>query len=638
VSGVPKERDSVSPVSVVLQVLAASAGLAALTTFVGGAMLWIRVHALGLPADQAVALLPERLLLIVGAHALIGPVSAGLVALVILVLIGPLNDDGTPRPRLWVALGVLSSMALITVLALVWDLDLFPEQVAMVVAALFGFVIVALTARSPYTRSRHIALVVFAVFSLWGGLLAVLRTSGFPRMEPIGVLLKDTPRSVAGFFIGRTADRLYVATLPVNGDPGDPFADAEIDRVLEIPREEVLRVATRSPVGIRPEEPGRQQAHSLLSELTAQYTIQADGAAGDDAVVTVDPVVAFAPLVHLHSREFAWPMSAEEFLRNSSLAWAHDDNCPDHSPTLGGQVGAQSRAGPPNRGRLRPERLRGEGAYAHVQAGRNCRDVARASFSASDHTRPYDQRRRPEGLGLEEGFYLDLANDKRSGKKRVAHPAGQSQFGGVPTYYERHDEEVDGRPGLRITYWLFYGLSQPPGPSRLTAAIVHEGDWERISVLLHVQSPDSYLPVSVRYHFHDASRDVPWRTVQRAGSEAGGPPTHPVVYSARGSHASYPRAGRYEQVFVAGGRRRFAVYDEAIACPRCPEWRTWELSTDATTQPWYGFGGAWGRVGDMGGTTGPLGPSKYKTSGLGAAPERTLRRPAPVATGGGGVP
>ena len=31
-------------------------------------------------------------------------------------------------------------------------------------------------------------------------------------------------------------------------------------------------------------------------------------------------------------------------------------------------------------------------------------------------------------------------------------------------------------------------------------------------------------------------------------------------------------------------------------------------------EPWYGFGGAWGKAGAIGDTTGPLGPSRFKRS------------------------
>jgi hypothetical protein len=93
------------------------------------------------------------------------------------------------------------------------------------------------------------------------------------------------------------------------------------------------------------------------------------------------------------------------------------------------------------------------------------------------------------------------------------------------------------------------------------------------------------------------------------------------------SHASFARSGKYESVFRTGDRDLLTVEDDAIACPRCPQWRTWEKLVDAAAQPWYGFGGAWGDVGGMSGTTGPLGPSRYKTRGLSLSPNSTVAPP-----------
>jgi hypothetical protein len=172
---------------------------------------------------------------------------------------------------------------------------------------------------------------------------------------------------------------------------------------------------------------------------------------------------------------------------------------------------------------------------------------------------------------------------------------------------------------------MFYGLSQPPGPGLVTPQLVHEGDWEAISVLLlrDRRKRHTYRPLSVRYNFHNEQRVVPWFAVKRAaGGSAtyGSAPlkrlTHPVVYSSRSSHASYWRAGKHRnRIRSAGsGKTLFEVDDDTMACPDCPQWETWRNVVNARTQPWYGFGGAWGAVGPMGGTTGPLGPSRHKGS------------------------
>jgi hypothetical protein len=55
--------------AIALQLLGAAAGISALSSAVGGAMLWLRLHALNLPGDESVSVLPKGLLLTVGLHA-----------------------------------------------------------------------------------------------------------------------------------------------------------------------------------------------------------------------------------------------------------------------------------------------------------------------------------------------------------------------------------------------------------------------------------------------------------------------------------------------------------------------------------------------------------------------------------------
>lgn len=617
--------------TVALQLLGAAAGIAALVTFVGGAILWIRFSELNLPADQAVNLLPKQLLLVVGAHSIAGPAGVGLLAALAFYLLNPYRG-GAPRRWLFRAAVLVPVVgSVIVVVALVWSFDVWPEQLLMLAAIVLGLAAIFVVAAVPAGRG-HMATLLFLVFLLCGAVLAVVRTLGAPAMEPVAVVLSGKPEGVGGFYIGQTSDRLYIAPLPGTGDPGDPFADAELDRIIEIKRDQVLQMTFREPTGVRAKEAGREQAQTLLEDLRALVA----GGPNPDAeqtVVTADPITAFSPLVHLHADEKAWPMSAEEFLAHSWLLWAHDDQCRDWSPGVEDHV-----ATPPTDkaalGRFDRGRLAGEGAYTHVPADGDCDDATQTPISAAAHTRPYDAEERPPGLALREGFYLDVEDAARNGKKPKEPAGAQHLLEGVPAYYERQDVDVGKRKGIRLTYWLFYGLSQPPGASAGTRYLVHEGDWERISVLVAKGKADNeYAPISVRYHAHDGARDVAWRAVKRVGTGGTEDSTHPVVFSAKGSHASYWRAGSYENVFSVAGRRRFAVHDRAIACPDCPQWRTWALLLDARSQPWYGFGGAWGEVRSIAGTTGPLGPSSYKLDGLGPAPADTVRQaPAPIAT------
>jgi hypothetical protein len=258
-------------------------------------------------------------------------------------------------------------------------------------------------------------------------------------------------------------------------------------------------------------------------------------------------------------------------------------------------------------------RLSGPAPYEHpALAAGGCRDGGR-SYAATEFTRPSDPNGRAPGLDIGEGFYLDLLNSARHGEgdDRVVNRGGQSYLEGVPSYTET---QRTGK-NLRITYWFFYALSEPPGPPLVTSQVIHEGDWERISVRAHVLPDDHYEMQSVRFFIHNGYTDVGWSNVQKAPGDDGGASTHPIVYSARGSHATYPEIGNLTQDVPLAGGKAGEVRDVTEACAKCPIWQTWMDLVNAKRQPWYGFGGAWGEYRAAGsGGTGPSGPSTYKST------------------------
>lgn len=597
-----------TPVSLAFQVLGATAGLVALITFVGGAMLWVRFDQLDLPADRAVAMLPRELLVVVGAHSLLGPLLVAAAAAGLVVLLQPLDRSGHIRRRFWVFfLPLLLAVTFVTLVVQAWGMDTGLAAIAVLAALLAIGAIVGTAWRG--SRARYIAWTVFGACAFFGAVLAVIRTIDNPRMEPVGVLTKDDAQGLAGFFVGETDDRLYLVPVPGNDDPGHPLADARADMLLVVPRDRVERISMREPVGIGTDDPGRDQARTLLFDLISREE-QIEGTA---TVTSLDPERDFAPLVHLHSGEEWYPMSARGFIDNSVLSWSNKPGCPAEIIATGRSVPGDKRFGVTD-----PKSLGASATtYRRAPDAPDCDpDTAHpVSFLATELTRPYSTTARPPRLPLPQGFYLDLANGQRRGH-RDAHKEGPQTFlRDVPAYVQRDEERIGRRTGIRLTYWLFYGFSEPPGPRGFTRLVSHEGDWERVSVLLRRgREPDTYVPQSARFHFHNEYRDVPWYAVKRASGTGRRPtpPTHPVVYSARGSHASFWRAGEFESPFETGGRRHFSVDDVAIACPDCPQWRTWELVRGVRDEPWYGFGGAWGKVGSSGDTTGPLGPSTFK--------------------------
>ncbi|MGH2943404.1 MAG: hypothetical protein ACRDLN_11605 [Solirubrobacteraceae bacterium] len=284
----------------------------------------------------------------------------------------------------------------------------------------------------------------------------------------------------------------------------------------------------------------------------------------------------YAPVVYLHSKEQYKPMRVATFLEGAALTW-------------------RTRRG-------RNDVVVKRGAIAAKRLGRGCDQgcYSVGGYLAPELTRPYFERDRAAGLERKRGFALDLADGLRRGEGPAA-----------PMFYELGVRKADDE--LRITYWFFYGYSVPYLPAteggESIVPVAHEGDWENVDLVLGLANG---APRRVEFFGHGKPARVPWVNVERTGEGR----THPVVYSARNSHASYATDAptkRADNTLCLGGGTRVCSVELR---DRGTRWAPWEQGDDALlnaqAQPWYGFGGAWGRASGIADTTGPLGPSVYK--------------------------
>jgi hypothetical protein len=289
--------------------------------------------------------------------------------------------------------------------------------------------------------------------------------------------------------------------------------------------------------------------------------------AGPAQALTVGEAVnRYAPLVRLYSTDTDRPMSTARFINKSSLKFAHDEGCDDSLVA--------------DTGTVKSHKL-GNGGYSWHTNHRvvdfpnpiKCEDEG-DPYTTADYTRPRDSNNETGA----EGFYLNLDNDFRGGTGTDAR-----------VYFEYHNDPRS------ITYWFLYGNNVGPGSGGFDD---HEGDWERISI----QLDNNNHPIEVVYFQHNGSCALPWNDAPKT------PAGRPRVFSATGSHASYPRKGDYTFTVNVHGIP-VDVTDHANAGPR---WRTWKNLAKVQGQRWYGYGGGWGEVGDLDSSTGPLGPSPYK--------------------------
>ncbi len=176
-------------------------------------------------------------------------------------------------------------------------------------------------------------------------------------------------------------------------------------------------------------------------------------------------------------------------------------------------------------------------------------------------------------------------------------------------YSYSYEADANGGQGAHaITYHLFYAYNDGP-PEGVGEIQNHEGDWERVTILL---DPQTNQPVEMRYSAHEGDNSV------RSGPYIPLEDGRPVVYVGKGSHASYPEPGQWHtdgpgvHDYASDDGIRFDLADQP--------------PVDVAEQPWYGSHVLWGErgtsseipdwlpgVGALNGvTTGPTGPSPEK--------------------------
>ena len=197
-----------------------------------------------------------------------------------------------------------------------------------------------------------------------------------------------------------------------------------------------------------------------------------------------------------------------------------------------------------------------------------------------------------------EGFYIDFPGDAfapgciyERDYQRYNEDRNAVVYAHVATQADRPDR-------LAIQYWFFYYYNDYNN--------LHEGDWEGIQLMFDVGTVAEALqvdPISIGYSQHFGGEVADWDDgkLERTG-------THPVVYPAVGSHASYFSPALY---LGRSGSQGFGCDDTQNADRR--------LEPDVVLLPdevndrddplaWLSFEGLWGeqRFGPFSGATGPL--------------------------------
>lgn len=128
-------------------------------------------------------------------------------------------------------------------------------------------------------------------------------------------------------------------------------------------------------------------------------------------------------------------------------------------------------------------------------------------------------------------------------------------------YLRDQDNRVTG---AWLQYWFFYYYNNFP----INGGADHEGDWE----MIQIRVDSSATPKFAVYAHHDSGGWSRWEDVEKARSD----PDRPVVYVARGSHASYFQKGSVGQDFYNDGENPHSRTRRLIRIGNSsPKWNTW---------------------------------------------------------------
>jgi hypothetical protein len=152
---------------------------------------------------------------------------------------------------------------------------------------------------------------------------------------------------------------------------------------------------------------------------------------------------------------------------------------------------------------------------------------------AADGGKPTAIRRAPTAAqiaGLGEGFYLNLEGTvlgntcvyAKAFKKLI-------EEGKAPAVTYAHIAREEGHPGFALQFWFFWYFNQFND--------LHEGDWEGMQITFEADDPAAALheePSEIILFQHAGGERADWEDgkVQKEG-------THPIVYPAAGSHATF---------------------------------------------------------------------------------------------------
>jgi hypothetical protein len=296
----PPPTSSEPPWKIAVELLGALAGVVIVVSLVGGLVLAARLHALGLPIDATVALLPKNALLVAGIHAVALGFVLAVVVLVAIHAIDPVTRRASRGRR-----RLLTDLLILLVVVVPVALPVLLE---------------------PLTRAQRLGLVAVAVLVSGLALLAVHIASSYRQLAYVLaalVLLLAAALHSAGEWLAPT-EMDFVSIRMTSGDTTDGYylaGDGSTIFIVPNVGTRSIRVITALPRGdissidlLREDTPirpiGTELSEALIGRFASPSRLPRERKARRDelqayaAEIRSDGMWRFPPIVPVASLQY----------------------------------------------------------------------------------------------------------------------------------------------------------------------------------------------------------------------------------------------------------------------------------------------------------------------------------------------
>ncbi|CAH1232357.1 hypothetical protein PAECIP111891_06999 [Paenibacillus allorhizoplanae] len=284
-------------------------------------------------------------------------------------------------------------------------------------------------------------------------------------------------------------------------------------------------------------------------------------------------MLKFAPKMYLHVNEVNKPSSVDWYLQRVTMRFHHDGGCSDDQILALGSV---------------------------TQANMFTQSHSTKNFLCS-HNSDNIMSNQARDTYHDEGFFLQPPDD-------ATHLGATNSSNWKVYAHVLKSTTISG--GYDIQYWFFSPYNDSPSVAGVD--LNHESDWEHITVTL-----DSEMNFQSTYYAAHDNEGLPYTAAQMDFADSSGviatssqellnDYTHPVVYSALGTHASYPTAGTHTRTSplpadVTSTGTAWNTKNSVI--------NVGELSYPLNSQTFIKYAGLWGEIGATTESTGVKGPA-----------------------------